>query len=177
MFRSWLASALLLATFQMSAIALALPFQEYRIKAAFILNFARFVEWPASTFADATKPMVICIVGDDPFDGLLEQLTRDEKVRGRQLVVRQVREGEAIGNCQILFFSQQIKERWPQLARAINGTSILTIGDTETVVRQGLIIGFVREGTKVRFVINEEAARAARLRISARILKLSKTAR
>lgn len=177
MFRAWLIATLTLAALQVSAVALAIPAQEYRIKAVFVLNFARFVEWPGTAFTDADEPLTICIAGSDPFNGLLEQLTQGETVQGRRLVVKKMRAGETMDHCQVLFISQAAWDQLPQIMRATKGTSMLTIGDTEEVVRHGLIIGFVREGTKIRFVINEATARTAGLRISARILKLSRIPR
>jgi hypothetical protein len=171
LFRTWLVMLALLF-----AGGLNLPAQtprEYEVKAAFLYNFVQFVEWPADAFSDAQSPVVIGILGDDPFGASLDDIVRDEKVNNRPLVIRHYQRVEDIKDCQILFISQSENRRLEEILAGLKDRSILTVGDTDGFARRGGMIRFVTENNKIRFRINVKAAKTANLTISSKLLRLA----
>jgi len=145
---------------------------EYQVKAAFILNFAKFVEWPLDAFGDGGV-LVVGVIGDDPFGGALDQLN-GYTANGRRLRTKRLRWGDNLRACQILFISASEVRNLEKILESIRGTSVLTIGETPKFNRSGGMIRFVIQNNKVRFEINAAAAEQARLRISSKLLALSK---
>jgi hypothetical protein len=148
---------------------------EYQVKAAFILNFARFVDWPGDAFGDGGS-LVVGVVGDDPFRGALDQLSGDS-VNGRRLVVKRLRSTDNLRACQILFVSSSERNRLGKIMESVRGASVLTIGEVPQFNQIGGVIRFIVQDNKVRFEINTNAAGQARLRISSKLLALSKGGR
>ncbi len=147
---------------------------EYRIKAAFLYNFAKFVEWPAGAFKDNRSPLMICIVGKDPFGAALSEI-RDKTVGGRTIAVRHVRDTGEIENCHILFISESEKEIVAQhIARGVRNRAILSVGDTRGYAQKGVVINMIIVNSKVGFEINTDAAQRAGLIIHSQLLKLAK---
>jgi len=147
--------------------------QEYQIKAAFLYNFSRFVEWPKEAFQNAQSPLVIGIIGDDPFGSYLDDIVRGEKVASHPLVVRRFRRVDEIKTCHILFVSQSETNQMEQILANIKGRNILTVGDVEGFAQRGGVIRFVTESNKTRIRINVKAARTANLTISSKLLRVS----
>ena len=145
--------------------------QEPQVKAVFLFNFAQFVEWPTNAFPEAQTPLVIGVLGDDPFGAYLDETVRGERVNNRSLVVRRFRRVEDIQICHVLFISQSEAERLDQILAGLKGRTILTVSDTESFSRRGGMIRFVTEKNKIRLRINLEAAKAARLTISSKLLR------
>ena len=145
--------------------------KEYQVKAAFLYNFFQFVEWPAEAFPESQTPLVIGVIGDDPFDGYLEQIVHGEKVNNRPLVVRRYHQPDEIKVCHVLFISQSEGGRVKDLLAGLKGRNILTVSDLDGFARDGGIIRFVTENNKIRFKINTEAAKVARLTISSKLLR------
>ena len=131
------------------------PALEYQVKAAFLLNFTKFVEWPATAFADERSPFAICILGEDPFGTALSQMVNGEGVNGRNLVVRRIRRAPEPKSCQVLFVGGSEKDVPNALAET--GPGILTVGEGEDFLRDGGMIAFVIENRRVRFDINQRA--------------------
>jgi hypothetical protein len=152
------------------------PSREYQLKAAFIYNFAKFVEWPDGTFAAAGDPLVIGIIGDDPFNGALDQAIKGKTVGGHPLVIRQITAGKekSLKACQVVFVPASQDQNLDTILAAVKGAGILTVGESEKYVRAGGVIRLYLEDNKVRFEISQRAARAARLIVSAKLLKLAK---
>lgn len=146
---------------------------EYQVKAAFLLNFTKFVEWPVSAFADEHAPLAICILGEDPFGNALNEMLKGEDVSGHQLVMHRVQRVPAPKSCQVLFIPRLEKEV-PRILGEI-GPGVLTVGEGEKFVRDGGIIGFVLEDRRVRFDINERAAGKAMLTVSSRLLNVARS--
>jgi hypothetical protein len=140
---------------------------EYQVKAAYLYNFARFVEWPARVL---TERLNICVARPSPFGDVLSNTVRDETVGGRQVAAREI--GDPDGSCQVLFIPRDAPA--DIYLRTARGTPTLTVGESPTFIRQGGIVNFIREGANVRFEIDEEAARRAGLRISSRLLRLAR---
>ena len=146
---------------------------EYQIKAAFLFNFAKFVEWPPAAFAEATSPIVIGILGKNPYNEDLARIIRDKKVDDRPLVIKELRSPTETTNCHILFISTSEKTRLPQIIKSLRGTSVLTVGEMDRFVENGGMINFFLESGKIRFEINNAAATSAGLKISSRLLALA----
>ncbi len=169
--RAWLCVlALLGATLTAASPPAAAP-PEYRIKAVFLFNFAQFVEWPAGAFHDAQAPLVIGVLGEDPFGADLDEAVRGERIGGRALVVRRYRRVEDIGECQILFISGSEADRLEKILARLQGRSLLTVGDADNFNRLGGMVRFVTVNNKIRLRINVEAAKAAELVISSKLLR------
>jgi hypothetical protein len=152
------------------------PPREYRLKAAFILNFVQFTEWPAETFATQEDPLVVGLVGDDPFGGALDQVVRGKRINGRDLVYRHFRSTEAVGGCHILFVSTSERGRLGELVRKLQSgrQRVLLVSDIENFGAAGGVISFFTEGNKMRFEINVDAADRFGLRFSSKLLKLAR---
>jgi YfiR/HmsC-like len=147
--------------------------EEYRIKAAFLFNFAQFVKWPPGAFRKADSPFCIGILGKDPFDSFLDETVKGETVDGHPLVVRRYPDLKSVGDCQILFISKSEQARMGALLQGLKGRSILTVGDIGGFAEAGGVIRFVTEDNKIHFRINLEAAKDAKLDISSQVLRLA----
>jgi uncharacterized protein DUF4154 len=145
--------------------------KEYQVKAGFLYNFAHFTEWPTSAFSDSNSPIVIGVLGDDPFASDLDGLVHGEKVNNHPLVVQRYQQVEEIKSCHILFVSQSEAKQLDRIFGALKSRSILTVGDIEGFGRRGGVIRFVTENNKIRFRINIEAAKTAKLMISSKLLR------
>ena len=151
---------------------------EYLIKAAYLYNFALFVEWPTDAFPTATAPIVIGIVGPDPFDQALDRTIRDKRINKRPLVVRRLQWGQDLTQCHILFVSSSEGSRTHEWAPRLEGLPILIVGDEiPEFARRGATINFIIEDNKVKFEVNVDAARHARLNISAKLLNVARVLR
>ena len=148
---------------------------EYRVKAAFILNFARFVEWPADSYSESGV-LVVGVIGDNPFGSSLDHLNGNT-VNGRRIATRRLKLGDNLRACQILFVSSSERSRLGKILESVRGGSVLTIGELPQFCQAGGIIKFVIQDYRVRFEMNAGAAGQARLRISSKLLALSKGGR
>jgi hypothetical protein len=159
------------------ALAAALPIRaqapptEYQVKAVFLFNFSQFVDWPPAAFADGRSPLVIGVLGRDPFGAMLDEIVSGETVNGRPLAVRRYESVEQVEACHILFID---RSRDPQLdadLAALKGRSILTVGDFDGFARRGGIVRFATVGNKIRLRVNLAAAQQAKLTISSKLLR------
>jgi hypothetical protein len=146
---------------------------EYQIKSAFIFNFAKFVEWPTNALNNDQAPIVIGVLGANPFGENLEKTINGKKVDAHPLVIKEIRSLSDAANCQILFICTSEKPKLRDILGNIKGASVLTIGEMENFTDNGGMINFVMEGTKIRFKINKEAASAAGLKLSGKLLALA----
>lgn len=167
---------LTLTSNMLSTQALAQASDEYQVKAAFLHNFVKFVEWPVEAFSDSTAPVVIGVVGDDPFGSKIDQMINGKIANGRPLVVKRFPNLKALTFCHIVFICSSEKNNLRQ-ALAAAGAGVLTVGETERFTQMGGIINFTIVDSKVRFEINQVAAERAGLRISAKLLNLGRPAR
>jgi len=147
--------------------------REYDLKAAFLYNFAQFVEWPAEAFERPEAPFVIGIVGADPFGRSLDEIVAGETVHGHPIVVRRWPTLEEMGPAHVVFISRAQAARFANLATLVDDHSVLTVGDGNDFPTRGGVIGFVVAGNHVRLVINVARARAANLTISSQLLRQS----
>jgi hypothetical protein len=150
------------------------PSQEYKVKAAFVYNFARFIEWPASVFSREDSPFVIGVVGSDPFNGALELAVAGKLTGSRTIVIRYFATADDIGTCQILFVATNDEEAQTKILQKVVNQAVLTLGESETFSADGGCLRFFVENSKMRFEINTDATDQAKLKISSKLLKLAK---
>lgn len=146
------------------------PTRENQIKADFLLNFAQFVDWPPRAFASPKSPLVVGLLGEDPFGSFLDELARGETVNGRPIVIRRCADPAEARGCQLLFISRSEGSRMRAILSALRGRNILTVGDTALFNRQGGIIRLATENNRIRIKINLTAAQAAGLTLSSQLL-------
>jgi hypothetical protein len=166
----WLAAGAA-TTVPTDGVAQSVPDPEYQLKAVFLFNFAQFVDWPASAFPNSQTPLVIGILGQDPFGSYLDETVRGETVHDRPLVVRRYRSVEEITTCHILFISRREGRRLKGILDSLRGRSVLTVSDADHFATHGGMIRFVTDHKRIRFRINLEAARAASLTLSSKLLR------
>ncbi len=145
---------------------------EYQVKAAFLLNFTKFIDWPPAALSDPNGPFTICILGDDPFGSVLDQMTEGEKVGNHKVVVERLQARPTSG-CQVLFVSRSEKDI-PDILGTVR-PGVLTVGDKESFVSEGGVIGFVLDHRRVRFDISQSAAAKASLKLSSKLLSVART--
>jgi hypothetical protein len=146
---------------------------EYHVKAVFLFNFAQFVDWPSEAFPDPQTPLVIGILGEDPFGGFLDQTVGDERLGGRPFQVRRYRSVDEIKTCHILFISRPEGDRPEAILAALKNRPILTVSDADGFAERGGMIRFVTDRNRIRLQINLEAVRAARVTISSKLLRVA----
>lgn len=149
----------------------ATPTPEYQLKAVFLFNFTQFVEWPSQAFSEANSPLIIGVLGTDPFGTYLDDTLRGETVNGRALAVQRYTTASEIKNCHVLFISRSELVRQAQILGSLKGKSILTVGETDNFIREGGIIRFATVDNKIRLRIGLDAAKAANLTLSSKLLR------
>ncbi len=156
-----------------SARAQAPAADEYPVKAAFLFNFAKFIEWPADAFKRSDDPFAICVLGQNPFGSALADIVRNKTVANRGFVVREVSNAQQATKCHIVFVTASERKRFHSLLEELKGHSILTVGEAEDFTADGGVINFKLKDARVRIEIDTEAAERARLRISSKLLSLA----
>jgi len=147
---------------------------EYRSKANFLATFPSFVEWPESAFSSAQSPFTICVRGDFSFGTSLAELTRGASPHGRRVEVRWVHKDQELRDCHIAFVSRSEAKRCAKLLQALEGATVLTVGETEGFLGAGGAISFSFEHDTLQFEVNLVASDTAHLRISSRLLALAR---
>jgi hypothetical protein len=147
------------------------PPTEYQVKAVFLFNFAQFVEWPSAAFSGARAPIVIGVLGQNPFGSYLDDTVRGETVEDRPLEVQRYRRVEEIKNCHILFISRSEVSKLKEILMVLKDRSILVVGDDDEFVLRGGMIRLATTRNRVRMIINTDAAMAASLTISSQLLR------
>jgi hypothetical protein len=146
---------------------------EYRVKAVCVLNAARFVTWPGSAFGNAGSPLVIGILGDNPFGSALQEVVAGETVHQRRIVIRRVALEEA-ATVNILFISNSQRDRLGATLRALGNGSILTISEIDRFTQSGGMLALALDHGKIRFEVNAEAVERAQLKIDSQFLLLTR---
>ncbi len=164
-----------------------------KVKAAYLYNFVRFVKWPGDAFEDEHAPIIIGVVGRDPFGPLLDRTVANKKVSGRDLVIRRITSpGSATGasndepdsyeaiavemrGCHLLYISRSDEEGFPRILELLQDAPVLTVSDISAFALDGGIVEFVLDAEKgtIGFHINHGVAKEAELRISSKVLKLA----
>lgn len=144
---------------------------EYQVKAVFLFNFSHFVEWPPQAFAAPAEPFIIGVVGSDPFGARLDEAVHGELINQHPLVIRRFRNAADVGDCQILFIDRSESAHLAPILAALNHRNTLTVADLEGSAGRGVMIEFTMENNRIRLRINAEAAKAAGLIISSKLLR------
>jgi YfiR/HmsC-like len=147
--------------------------EEYRLKLAFLFNFAKFVEWPADAFPTPQAPLEICIIGRDPFDAEFERQVMTRTLYGHPVAIRTLRPSDDFSGCHIIFLPASSDGSLPGVLKRLDGSAI-TVGESAGFVARGGVVNFVIEGTMLRFEVNLSASRRIRSRISSRFLALAR---
>jgi YfiR/HmsC-like len=147
---------------------------EHREKANFLAAFPKFIDWPNTAFESGNAPLIICVFGDYLFGSSLAEITRGVLIRGRRSEIRRVRKLEELRSCHILFVSRSEAYHYGKILKAVEGASILTVGETPDFLESGGAIAFLFQGDRLQFAVNLGAAEAAHLKISAAVLALAR---
>jgi hypothetical protein len=146
--------------------------KEYQIKAAFLYNFTKFVEWPAHSLGSTNAPIIIGVLGRDPFNGELGKVVKDRFVNGHAILVTNVT-APGLVNAHVVFVPNGEEEKWRETLEQLRGKAVLTVGESDKFADAGGMILFTREGDKVRFEINQDSTDEAGLKVNSQLLKLA----
>ncbi len=143
---------------------------EYQVKALFLLNFTKYVDWPPVAFAGTNAPIVIGLYGEHKFGDAVTKAVEGKTISGREIIVQPIGKDGDFGKCQMLFISDSEKNHLGEILDKVKALPVLTVGETEQFMEQGGMINFVKKEGKIRLEINLTAARQAKLEISSKLL-------
>ena len=169
-------TALALSTLVLPAYAqtpLPDPEREYALKSVFLYNFCRFIGWPEKAFASPTEPLIIGVIGQDPFGSLLEEAVQGESIGSRPIRIEHYREPREAARCHLLFISRSEMPRLNQILAAVAGRAVVTVGETDLFLERGGMIALTTEQNRVRLRINPNKLRAASLDVSSKLLRVA----
>ena len=146
---------------------------EYELKGAFLLNFARFIEWPPEAFPSDKTAFSICVFGADPFGAALDEIARGKTINSRELIIRRLIKPAEVRTCQLVFVGDADSKRLPELLEVLKGTSALVVGEIDGFAQRGGGMQFFLENGKVRFLVNVDAVQRAGLKVSSKLLALA----
>jgi hypothetical protein len=147
---------------------------ENDVKATFLFNFTKYVEWPASTFQSDDEPFKVCVIGSAAFSSAVDRVIANEAVGTHPLVRAAADTVEAVRSCHILFVGRVESASADRLLAGIRAVPVLTVGDAPDLLRRGATIAFVMEGNRVRFDVNVADARTRGLTISSKLLRVAR---
>ncbi|MHB8486484.1 MAG: YfiR family protein [Candidatus Acidiferrales bacterium] len=147
---------------------------EYQVKAAFLLNFTKFVDWPPDTFQNGRSPITVCVFGYDPFGNALDEIIRGKNINNHELLARRINELPDLKGCQLVFVSEREEKRLPEILNNLKGVSALVVGESENFAERGGEIQFYLENNRMRFAINVDAVQRAHLTVSSKLLALAR---
>jgi hypothetical protein len=176
--------------YQLMAVVLAwsligastLPAQQpkasaYEVKAVYLYNFGKFVEWPAKVRAGHNEPFTICVLGKDPFGASLDSTIAGEAIDGRSILAKRISKPQEGLNCRVLFISSSEEAQLKEILATLETTSVLTVSDISQFTRRGGMIQFVDDANRVRFEVNLTVVERAGLTLSSQLLKVAVSAR
>ena len=146
---------------------------ELQVKAAYLSNFGRFVEWPDRESEDPVEPFRVCVLGRDPFGSVLDKALAGEAVNRAPLTLLRISIPQEAVNCRVLFISSAENSELNTILAALDKACVLTVSDMPQFVKRGGMIQFVSAGGRVRFEVNLAAAERVRLKLSSQLLKLA----
>lgn len=146
---------------------------EYQLKAAFLFNFAKFIDWPPASFPGPQASFSICILGVDPFGHSMDELLQGKTIADRRVSIERSKQVADVRHCQMVFVSSSEKSRVREILDGLRGTSVLVVGETDGFAAAGGAIQFAIEDNHVHFVINTDAAERAGLKVSSNLLSLA----
>jgi hypothetical protein len=145
----------------------------YEVKAAYLYNFGKFVEWPAAANAASQDPFLICVLGKDPFGASLDATIAGEVIDGRSVLAKRISKPQEALNCRVLFISSSEDEQLKEILATLEKVSVLTVSDMPQFTRRGGMIQFVEDANRVRFEVNLTVAERAGLILSSQLLKVA----
>jgi YfiR/HmsC-like len=154
------------------AVAQSGGFSEYDVKAAFLYNFGKFIEWPTNAFSSTNAPLVIGVYGESPFGRNLADVVRGRRIQGHPVIARSVSLDD-LGDCQILFICQSERNNIKDVLKALDHSAVLTVTENMDLSQSGVIINFIIQDERVRFEIDNTAAEKVGLKISSKLLILA----
>ena len=172
-------SSRIVATIALAAVLCSRPAAqpsdtlENDVKAAFLFNFTKFVDWPESAFEAANDPLRMCVVADASFTRSLDRIIAGETVRGRRLH-RVVPAPSELPRCHVLYVGTAESRRPERLLSSVSGAPVLTVGESPRFTEQGGAIAFVLVNDRVRFDVNLRAAERAGLTFSSKLLRVAR---
>jgi hypothetical protein len=158
-------------------VASEAPCSEYQVKALFLFNFAKYIDWPADAFSDTNTPIVIGVLGENKIGEKLNEFVKGKDVNGHEIVVRRIEKDSDFSQCHILFISGSEKKILPDILLKAKGKPVLTVGETDQFIPQGGIINFIKKEGKIRLEINIDSAGRSRLQISSKLLSVADVVR
>lgn len=150
---------------------------EYQVKAAYLYNFGRFVQWPTKSAPSNDASFTICVLGQDPFGSVLDSTLAGESLGGKPVTTKRIAKPQEASDCRILFINSKEEGRLQEILAELDGAAVLTVSDMPAFSRRGGMIQFVLDGDKVRFEINLTSAEAAKLVLSSELLKVATSVR
>ena len=147
--------------------------REYRIKAAFLYNFTRFVEWPTDRFVDDSAPIMLCVIGNDLFGATLEDILTGKTIKGRHIYISRIDNVDDLDACHVLFVGLSERERLRHIIASSYRVNVLTDGDMDDFVEFGGVINLIIRANKIKFEINLVAAKQARLKFDLKLVTLA----
>ncbi|HUK57192.1 MAG TPA: YfiR family protein [Nitrospiria bacterium] len=165
-------SSIVLGIGMVSVQAETLTSTEYQVKAAFIYNFSKFVEWPTETLS-GDKPFVIGVLGRDPFDNALDETVSGKTVQEKKIAVKRFSKVEDALTCNVLFISNSEKDNMAKIIERLDHLPVLTVSDIGRFAEQGGMIQLIVDQNRVRFAVNRAATDKAGLKPSSQLLKLA----
>ena len=150
------------------------PLIEYPVKAAFLADFAQFIEWPRDAFQSEKGPFILCVFRHNPFGNALDEIVQGRKINNREVVARRIKELPDLKSCQLVFVSDRDDSALSEIISSLKGASALLVGESDDFAQRGGGIQFFLEGNRLRFAINMDALQRARLTASSKLLALAK---
>jgi len=151
--------------------------QEYEVKATYLYNFARFVEWPATAATVKSDAFTICVLGQDPFGAILDAVVAGETIDGKVVLAKRVLKLQDAVSCRVLYVSSSEESRLKEVLAALDKVCVLTVSDIPQFSQRGGMIQFVQESNRIRFEVNLASAEDAGLSLSSELLKVAITVR
>jgi hypothetical protein len=156
-------------------VSAQISMSEYQVKALFLLNFVKYVDWPIGAMPTPTAPIVIGILGGDAINDSLSHAVEGKNINGRAIVIRHLSASDAVGDCAILFISSSESSRLDAILGKASALPVLTVGEDESFLQKGGIINFILHEGKIRLQINLKAAQKVNLQISSKLLSVAET--
>lgn len=150
---------------------------EFQVKAAYLYNFGRFVEWPDENVPDKNEAFEICVLGADPFGQTLDATLARETIDGKSVAAKRISKPQDVDSCRIVFISSSEEGHLKEVLAALDKASVLTVSDIPRFSERGGMIGFILDGGRVRFDVNLASAQGARLTLSSELLKVATNVR
>ena len=147
---------------------------EYEVKAAYLYQFGKFVEWPEGASSGSSNDFAICTLGVDPFGSVLDQTISGRSVQGRKVIAKRLSSVSDASECKILFVGSSEQNRTAEILKIVQGKGILTVGERADFITQGGMVQFQVEQNKVRFEINLPAVERSNLKVSSQLLKVAR---